>query len=42
MGARLAAAAASTAQGVAAYLAQKPAGLMAGDVVEALPSALAG
>jgi hydroxyethylthiazole kinase-like uncharacterized protein yjeF len=40
--ARLAAAAASTAQGVAAYLAQKPAGLMAGDVVEALPSALAG
>jgi len=37
---RLAAAAAATAHGVAAYLAHKPAGLMAGDVVDALPQAL--
>jgi hydroxyethylthiazole kinase-like uncharacterized protein yjeF len=37
---RLAAAAAATAHGVAAYLAHKPAGLMAGDVVDALPLAL--
>jgi NAD(P)H-hydrate epimerase len=40
MDAHLAAAAAATAQGVAAYLAHKPAGLVAGDVVEALPQAL--
>jgi hydroxyethylthiazole kinase-like uncharacterized protein yjeF len=40
MEARFAAAAASTAQGVAAYLAHKPVGLMAGDVVDALPRAL--
>jgi ADP-dependent NAD(P)H-hydrate dehydratase / NAD(P)H-hydrate epimerase len=40
MDARLAAAAAATAQGIAAYLAHKPAGLMAGDVVDALPQAL--
>jgi ADP-dependent NAD(P)H-hydrate dehydratase / NAD(P)H-hydrate epimerase len=39
MPAQRAAAAASTAQGVAAFLAQKRAGLMAGDVVEALPQA---
>ena len=37
---RLAAAAAATAHGVAAYLAHKPAGLMASDVVDALPQAL--
>ncbi len=37
---RAAAAAAAAAQGVAARMAQKRAGLMAGDVVEALPQAL--
>ena len=40
MDARLAAAAAATAHGVAAQLAHKPAGLMAGDVVDSLPQAL--
>jgi NAD(P)H-hydrate epimerase len=39
---RLAAAAAATAQGRAAFLASKSRGLVASDVVEALPSALAG
>jgi hydroxyethylthiazole kinase-like uncharacterized protein yjeF len=42
MDARLAAAAAATAQGLAASLAGKPRGLVASDVVEALPLALAG
>jgi NAD(P)H-hydrate epimerase len=37
---RLAAAAAAFAHGLAAHLAGKPAGLVAGDVVEALPTAL--
>jgi NAD(P)H-hydrate epimerase len=41
MDARLAAAAAATAQGRAALLASKPRGLVASDVVEALPLALA-
>ncbi|HZT85823.1 MAG TPA: NAD(P)H-hydrate dehydratase [Gaiellaceae bacterium] len=41
MDARLAAAAAATAQGRAAFLASKSRGLVAGDVVEALPDALA-
>jgi NAD(P)H-hydrate repair Nnr-like enzyme with NAD(P)H-hydrate dehydratase domain len=40
MEARLAAAAAAVAQGVAAQRAAKPVGLVAGDVVEALPAAL--
>ena len=41
MNARLAAAAAATAQGRAAFLASKSRGLVASDVIEALPSALA-
>jgi hydroxyethylthiazole kinase-like uncharacterized protein yjeF len=40
MDARLAAAAAATAQGRAAFLASKPRGLVASDVVEALPQAM--
>jgi NAD(P)H-hydrate epimerase len=40
MDARLAAAAAATAQGVAASVAEKPRGLVASDVIEALPRAL--
>jgi NAD(P)H-hydrate epimerase len=40
MDARVAAAAAAVAHGVAAYRAARPAGLVAGDVVEALPEAL--
>ena len=39
--ARLAAVAAATAQGRAAFLAAKPRGLVASDVIEALPQALA-
>jgi ADP-dependent NAD(P)H-hydrate dehydratase / NAD(P)H-hydrate epimerase len=42
MDARLAAAAAATVQGRAAFLASKSRGLVASDVIEALPSALAG
>jgi NAD(P)H-hydrate epimerase len=40
MDARLAAAAAATAQGRAAFLASKARGLVASDVIEALPLAL--